>query len=692
MAARPEILFPLFGDLKSLSGIGEKSEKLLAKMGIETPRDLLLTLPNGVIHRQRVTSLKNIPLPAICTVEIEVLGHAPNKVKNRPYRISVRDAEFEFQLAFFHPRSDWLKKNYPVGARRVISGKVELYDHLAQMVHPDFTVASNQGDQIPEYEPVYPLTQGISQKLMSRSASDALGLIPTFDEWQDPSVLEKRGWPSFKRALDLVHQPDAGLDRNAKDRLAYDELLSHQLTLAIARLRFRRRKGAPTRSEGVLARKALDALPFKPTGAQERAFADLRSDLASDGRMNRLLQGDVGAGKTLVALVAMLDVAEAGGQSVLMAPTGILARQHFAGLTAMAAPSGVKIELLTGADTGAKRRDKLDALAKGEIQILIGTHAVFSDDVEFADLRFAVIDEQHRFGVRQRLALGAKAETVDVMVMTATPIPRSLELAHYGDMDVSVLDEKPAGRKPIDTAMVTMGQMERVVERLKTAIAEGKQAYWVCPLVEESEAIDLAAATDRAEILGAALGQENVGLVHGRMRQDEKDAAMAEFVSGETKVLVATTVIEVGVDVPNATIIVIEQAERFGLSQLHQLRGRVGRGAEKSACLLLYKAPLGKTAQRRLEAIRETEDGFLLAETDLSIRGAGDLLGTQQAGLAKFRVADLDDDQELLQMARDEARLILDRDPLLETDRGQALRTLLYLMGADEYINLLQVG
>ncbi|MEM7241008.1 MAG: ATP-dependent DNA helicase RecG [Pseudomonadota bacterium] len=691
MAGRPEILFPLFGDIQRLSGIGPKSAQALAKAGIATPRDLLFTLPHGVINRQSVETIKGLTLPEIVSVEVEILEHRPNRIKTRPYRILVRDAGIDFHLGFFHGRADYLAKTYPVGARRVISGKIEVYDHTAQMMHPDFVVTPDKRADIPASEPVYPLTQGITQRIMRKATDDVLHMIPDFAEWQDPSVLKDRNWPKVSQALEKCHRPEKVLDKVAFDRLAYDELLAHQLTLSIARARHRAQKGQAIQVKGTLAQQVLDALPFKPTDAQRRSFAEIRDDLASTKRMNRLLQGDVGSGKTLVGLVAMLDVAEAGGQSVLMAPTGILARQHFTGLTHMAKPAGVEIILLTGADTGAKRREKLERLKSGDAQIVIGTHAVFSDDVEFQDLRFAIIDEQHRFGVRQRLELGKKGDAVDVMVMSATPIPRSLELAHYGDMDVSILDEKPAGRQPIDTAMVSIGKLDAVVARLRAAIGEGKQAYWVCPLVEESEKADLSAATDRAVALQAALGA-GVGLVHGRMSQDEKDAAMASFVAGQTSVLVATTVIEVGVDVPNATIIVIEQAERFGLAQLHQLRGRVGRGADKSACVLLYKNPLGKTAQRRLEAIRETEDGFKLAEVDLAIRGAGDILGTAQAGLPKFRIADLERDMALMQMARDDARLILERDPSLESPRGQALKTLLYLMGADDYIGLLKVG
>jgi ATP-dependent DNA helicase RecG len=436
----------------------------------------------------------------------------------------------------------------------------------------------------------------------------------------------------------------------------------------------------------------LQALPFKPTGAQLRAIKEVQEDMAKPVRMNRLLQGDVGSGKTLVAFMSMLAVVESGGQAVMMAPTEILARQHLAGLRPLAEFAGVRLELLTGRDKGKDRTEKLNALANGEIQIMVGTHALFQKDVDIQDLRLAIIDEQHRFGVQQRMDLGSKGRAVDILVMTATPIPRSLALAHYGDMDISVLDEKPPGRKPIETVMVSSGRLDQVVDRLRVAISEGRQAYWVCPLVEESEVVEMTAAEDRFKHLRAVLGEGNVGLVHGQMRPSEKDQAMADFIAGRTKVLVATTVIEVGVDVPAATIIVIEHAEHFGLAQLHQLRGRVGRGDEDSTCLLLYSGRLGESALARLTILRETNDGFRIAEEDLRLRGAGDLLGVAQSGLPRFRIADLEEQADLMKIAQDDARLFLQSDPKLETERGQAVRTLLYLMEQDKAIRLLSVG
>jgi ATP-dependent DNA helicase RecG len=474
--------------------------------------------------------------------------------------------------------------------------------------------------------------------------------------------------------------------------LAYDELFAHQLTLAIARMRERKGAGQSTVGTEALQKKVLSQLPYDPTNAQRRAVAEIAADMQLPTRMNRLLQGDVGAGKTLVAFLALLTAVEAGGQGTMMAPTEILARQHLEGLQPLAETAGVVLEILTGRDKGRERQAKLAALARGDIHVLVGTHAVFQDDVVFKDLRLAVVDEQHRFGVRQRMALGAKGAGVDVLVMTATPIPRSLALAQYGDMDVSILDEKPPGRKPIQTALVSTGRMDEVVARLRSAITEGRQCYWVCPLVEESEVLDLTAAEERFKGLRAALGEGHVGLVHGQMPPTEKDAAMAAFQSGDIKVLVATTVIEVGVNVPNATIMVIERAETFGLAQLHQLRGRVGRGEAASTCLLMYQSPLNDSGRKRLEVLRETEDGFRIAEVDLQMRGHGDLIGTAQSGLPRFQVADLERQSSLMAIAQSDARNLLESDPTLETSRGRSARLLLWLMRKDEAIRLMSVG
>ncbi|WP_095589636.1 ATP-dependent DNA helicase RecG [Actibacterium ureilyticum] len=696
MSGRPDILFPLFAELTGLDGVGPKSAKNFAQMGVETPRDLLFTLPHSGIDRRRQATIRDVTPGDVATVEVVVGQHRPASGRGRPYRVTVQDAETGFQLVFFHARGDYLQKQLPTGQRRVVSGKIELFDGIAQMVHPDHILPPDQAAAIPEFEPVYPLTAGITLRTITRAATDAVSRAPDLAEWADPALVLREGWPDWRAALHQAHAPTSLADLTptapARQRLAYDELFAHQLTLALARAAARRGAAIVTEGDGRLRRKVLESLPYKPTGAQVRAVEEIAADMAQPRRMNRLLQGDVGAGKTLVAFQALLIAVESGGQGVMMAPTEILARQHLESLQPLAEEAGVVLELLTGRDKGKERQAKLAALAAGDIQILVGTHAVFQKDVVFRDLRLAIIDEQHRFGVAQRLELSAKGHGAHVLVMTATPIPRSLSLAQYGDMDVSVLDEKPPGRKPIQTALVSTGRMDEVVDHLRKAIAEGRQAYWVCPLVEESEVLDMTAAEERFKRLRAALGDDAVGLVHGQMPPADKDAAMARFVAGGTKVLVATTVIEVGVNVPNATIMVIERAETFGLAQLHQLRGRVGRGEAASTCLLMYQSPLTEGGRRRLEVLRETEDGFRIAEVDLEMRGAGDVIGTAQSGLPRFRIADLERQAALMAVAQKDARRLLLDDPDLSGPRGKAARVLLWLMEQDKAIRLISVG
>ncbi len=693
--SRPAELFPLFAELETLEGVGPKLAKLFLSLGVEKPKDLLFLLPHSGVDRARKASVRDVVPPCTVTVEVEVANHMPPRTKGKPYRINVRDSLLEFQLVFFHARGDYLTKLLPTGQRRLISGKVELFDGIAQMVHPDHVLRVEEAGELPPFEPVYPLSAGITQKQVAKAVAATLTRAPVLPEWIDGPLLAREGWPDWATAMARVHAPKAQADLSPTDparvRLAYDELFAHQLTLSLARAALRRGKGQVTRGTGALQRKVLASLPYQPTGAQTRAVAEISLDMENPLRMNRLLQGDVGSGKTLVAFLSLLVAVEGGGQGVMMAPTEILARQHHEGLEPLAAAAGVRLELLTGRDKGADRVAKLADLAAGRIDILVGTHAVFQKDVHFHDLRLAVVDEQHRFGVAQRMELGAKGQATDTLVMTATPIPRSLALASYGDMDVSVLDEKPAGRKPIRTALVSTARMDEVVAHLRQALVEGRQAYWVCPLVEDSEVLDYASAEARFAHLRAALG-DRVGMVHGQMPPADKDAAMARFVAGQTQVLVATTVIEVGVNVPNASIMVVERAETFGLAQLHQLRGRVGRGTAESTCLLMYQAPLTDSGERRLKVLRDTEDGFRIAEEDLSMRGAGDLIGTAQSGLPRFRVADLERQGALMAIAQSDARRLLADDPALQSLRGRAARMLLWLLEQDRAIRLLSVG
>jgi ATP-dependent DNA helicase RecG len=563
------------------------------------------------------------------------------------------------------------------------------------MVHPD-RVADEKGyAALATVEPVYPLTEGLFAGQLRRAMEAALKKLPALPEWQDAAWIARNRFPSFSQALASLHQPrePADIDPHgpAWTRLAYDELLASQIALALMRAHLRRQAGRSSAADGHLRRKIVESLPYSLTLSQHKAVDDIVADLGKPQRMLRLLQGDVGSGKTVVALLAAAAVIEAGRQAAIMAPTEILARQHFQTIAPLAQAATLRVALLTGRDRGRERQDMLARLEAGEIDLVVGTHALFQDDVTFHDLALAIVDEQHRFGVHQRLALARKGEAVDILVMTATPIPRTLVLTYFGDMDISELREKPAGRQPVDTRSIALSRLDEVVEAVGRALDEGRRVYWVCPLVEESETSDLAAAEERFAVLKQHFGAR-ADLVHGRMRGSDKDAAMERFARGETRLLVATTVIEVGVDVPEASVMVIEHAERFGLAQLHQLRGRIGRGREHSTCLLVYKAPLGETAKARLAVMRDTEDGFRIAEEDLKLRGEGDVLGTRQSGMPGFRVARLDIHGTLLGAARDDAALLLGRDPALTGERGQAARHLLYLFERDEAIKLIRAG
>jgi ATP-dependent DNA helicase RecG len=598
-------------------------------------------------------------------------------------------------LTFFSARKDYLQKLLPVGERCYVSGTVGLYDHMLQMVHPDRIVPEDELAKLPLVEPVYPLTEGLSLNQVRKAVDAALERVPALPEWQDPSWIARERFPPFAEALGTLHRPsepgDLAPESLAWSRLAYDEFLAGQLALALVRAHLRRPAGRATSGNGHLRKRLIGALPYSLTNSQSRALADIVADIAKPERMLRLLQGDVGSGKTVVALLAAAAVIEGGRQAALMAPTELLARQHFNTIAPLADAAGINVAILTGRERGRERSDILEKLALGETHVLIGTHALFQEEVEFRDLALAVVDEQHRFGVHQRLALAKKGEAVDVLVMTATPIPRTLVLTYFGDMDSSELREKPAGRQPIDTRTVPLNRLEEMVDAVGRALAEGRRVYWVCPLVEESENSDLAAAEDRFAALKQHFGAM-VDIVHGQMKGADKDRAMERFAAGETRLLVATTVIEVGVDVPEATVMVIEHAERFGLAQLHQLRGRIGRGTGHSTCLLLYKAPLGETAKARLAIMRETEDGFRIAEEDLKLRGEGDVLGTRQSGMPGFAVARIDVHGKLIGAARDDATLVLGRDPTLTSERGQALRHLLYLFKRDEAVRLIRAG
>jgi ATP-dependent DNA helicase RecG len=699
---RPSLLDPLFASLTSLTGVGPKQEQLFRRLfgrGEDRPRvlDLLWHLPSTAIDRSKRCTLSEVVAGEVVTIAVVTDQHRgpPRGRPRAPYRIYAHDDTGDIVFTYFNTPQNFLERLFPIGELRYVSGIAAIWDGMRQMVHPDRVVSEQDLGKLPLIEPVYPLTEGLGLRQVGRAIETALTKLPALPEWQDAAWQKQRGWASFGDALRTLHHPQGPADIEpqgpAWSRLAYDELLAGQLTLMLVRAHVRKPAGRRHAGDGRLRARILDALPYALTASQQQAGKEIAGDLAEPQRMLRLLQGDVGSGKTVVALLAAAAVIESGRQAALMAPTEILARQHLATIAPLAEAVGLRIALLTGRERGRERAEILGKLAEGDLDLIVGTHALFQDDIAFKNLGLAIIDEQHRFGVHQRLALARKGEGVDMLVLTATPIPRTLVLTYFGDMDVSQLREKPPGRQPIDTRTIPLDRLDEVIDAAERAMAEGQRIYWVCPLVSESEQSDLAAAEERFAQLQQRFG-ERAGLIHGQMKGRDKDAAMARFSAGETQLLVATTVIEVGVDVPAATVMVVEHAERFGLAQLHQLRGRVGRGAGRSTCLLLYRAPLGETAKARLAIMRETEDGFRIAEEDLRLRGEGDVLGTRQSGMPGFRVARLESHGSLIEAARDDASLILSRDPDLKTPRGEALRVLLYLFERDEAIRLLRAG
>jgi ATP-dependent DNA helicase RecG len=684
---RPDILNPLFAEVEVLKGVGPGLAKPLKRLGLERVVDVLFHLPAGWIDRKRVDLLDMADAGRVVTVEVTPVDYRQSAGRG-PFRVHAADKAGNYLTLTYFNNPGWARKQLPLGEARVVSGRMELYGQELQMVHPDHVVPPAEAGELPEREPVYPLSEGLTGKRLADFAFQAIARAPDLGDWIEPGLRASRGWPGWRQALAMAHSDP--LQDGARERLAYDEVFANQLALMLVRASSRKRRGAPLKGDGRL--RAALRLPYAPTGAQSRAVAEIEGDLQQNVPMLRLLQGDVGSGKTLVALMAMLTAVEAGAQAALLAPTEILARQHYDTLSRQLAGVPVTVAILTGRDKGRVRESTLMGLADGSIDILVGTHAIFQQAVQYRRLGLAVVDEQHRFGVAQRMMLAQKAERPPhLLVMTATPIPRTLTLTQYGEMDVSRLDEMPPGRQPIETRVVSGERLPEVVDALARHVTAGGQAYWVCPLVEESEASDQAAAEERAQALRLRFG-ERVGLVHGRMKGPEKDAVMAAFQAGAISVLVATTVIEVGVDVPNATLMIVEGADRFGLAQLHQLRGRVGRGEGRSVCLLLRGNALSETARARLALMRETNDGFRIAEEDLRLRGAGEILGTRQSGEARFRLATPEQIQALAETARDDARLLVDRDGGLEGERGKAARVLLYLMERDAAVGLLRSG
>ena len=686
---RPEILYPLFCGIETIKGIGERSHKLAVKLFGDKIVDMLWHLPSGIIDRRYAPKIINAVPGKITTITAKVIEHLPPKTSKQPYKVIMADETAEMMLIFFKVYADSIKKNLPIGEIRVVSGKTESFNGMLQMSHPDFIGKLSEIDDIKKVETVYPLTAGISNKMLNRWIKQALQRVPVLPEWLNADYLKQQNWQSFNHSLLAAHNPQTYQDLEpsspSRMRLAYDELLANQLALAIVRQRVKKQAGRQIYGDGKLRQKLLQILPFKLTLAQEKVLSEIYADQKAPYRMLRLLQGDVGSGKTIVALFSMLNAVECGLQSAIMAPTEILAKQHLETMRPLCEKLAIRAELLCGKTKAKQRAQILSDLAEGKINILIGTHALFQESVCFKNLAYIVVDEQHRFGVQQRLSLSAKGDKVDILVMTATPIPRTLVLTAYGDMEYSKIDQVPEGRKPVDTRVVPLNKINDVVAGLKRKLDNGTRAYWVCPLVEESEKSDLAAAVERYESLSKIFGNQ-VGLVHGKMKEKDKDEVMEKFKSGIFKLLVATTVIEVGVNVPEATVMVVEHAERFGLAQLHQLRGRIKRGFEASNCILMYGYPLSETSRERLNIMRDTEDGFLIAEKDLDLRGGGEILGNRQSGFSEFRLADMAIHKNLLLTAYKDAQMILQLDPNLETERGKALRVLLYLFERDDAV------
>lgn len=680
---RPSLLDPLFAQLTTLPGIGGKLSARLEKAFGPRVLDLLWLFPNGYVDRRYAPALGEVESGRIATLTVTVLKHLPPASNRQPYRVLCGDDSEELTVVFFHARAAQLKSLLPVGDQRIISGRIEVYGDRLQITHPDHIVPIARRQEIPPLEPVRPLTEGVSAKVMNKSVRSLLDRLPPMPEWIPQPCRDQYRWPRWNDAVRQVHHPTEPTDFDrgspALQRLIFDELLANQLALQLIRQKLKGRGGRSQPGDGTLCGRLLNNLPFAMTNDQQAAMAEIKKDMASHQRMIRLLQGDVGSGKTLVAVMAMLAAVESGGQAALMAPTEVLARQHHQTLRAWLDPLGQRVELLTGGESGAMRVERLEAIANGSATLIVGTHALFQETVVYRDLALVVIDEQHRFGVRQRSALMAKGRDTDLLSMSATPIPRTLTLTTHGDMDVSLLREKPAGRKPVDTRAMPLDRMDQVVDGIERAVAGGERVFWICPAIDDDQSSARSSALVRHRELASRFGKDKVAVIHGRMAAEDRERLLLGLADGQIHILVSTTVIEVGVDVPQATVMVIEQADRFGLSQLHQLRGRIGRGGRHGYCLLLYGTPLSEDGRARLEILRQSDDGFEIAERDLALRGAGQLLGHRQSGMSAFRIADATMDADLLELARQTARTIIEENPRLEGDEGASLRLLLHL-------------
>lgn len=687
-------LIPLFAPIDTLPGIGGKRLELFKRLLGNRVSDAIFHLPSSLNHFKMIEHFAQAEHGQNIVVTATVMEHKPPRRHGLPYSIVCHDGRYYFDIVYFNARQPYLLNLFPINSRKIIVGKAERYQSLWKIIHPDAVLNAEAPTHFCPKQIIYPLTTGVTNSCVTRALTAALARVPSLPEWLTPELKAQQQWPDWASAIRAVHQPDTvadlGLSNPARQRLAYDELLSHQLALHLSRIHNQIDKpGQALTGSGQFIQKLISLFPYDLTTGQQQALRDIFQDLSKPRAMARLIQGDVGCGKTIVALLAMLRAVEAGYQAAILAPTDILARQHAETMLPLLDQIGLKGEILTGRDKGKKRDQLISRLQSGEMNILIGTHAIIQEDVDFAKLGLCVIDEQHRFGVEQRLSLSQKGHNPHVLMMTATPIPRTMVLANYGDMDVSIIAEKPPGRQPVQTKVMALTRLSEVIAGVQRSITEGAKVFWVCPLIEESEALDISAALDRFEQLKSIFGSQ-AGLVHGRMKAAEKDTVMEAFIHGEIQILVATTVIEVGVNVPAATIMIIEHAERFGLAQLHQLRGRIGRGDKAATCLLLYGNSLSETGKQRLATMRKSDDGFHIAEMDLKLRGGGDILGTRQSGMPGFKLADFlnapDLCRDLFIKANKEARLLCQEDPNLTSERGQALQLLLKIFGREAAI------
>ena len=684
---RPKILYKLFSNLETIKGIGPKNAKLIERLCGKYLLDLILHRPIAYIDRRNSPKIKDLSNNSIVTLILKVDSHTPSFNKRMPYKITCSDETGQLNIVYFNLRGPYLKKMFPLGSKKVVSGKVEEFNGIFQMTHPQHIADESNLDSVKKIECVYPLTAGISSKIIQKSINSSLAIIDDLPEWIPNDYLQKNNWTSWKKSIYEMHNPNE-LKEDKEDiylnRLVFDELLSQQLTVRLIKNKISKLKGNTIKPNGSLLESLKNHLSFELTDDQNQAIKEISKDQSSPNKMLRLIQGDVGSGKTVVALHGMIQCAENSKKSILMAPTEILAEQHYNTIKLFADKLKLSCALITASN---KKNHNYES------DILIGTHALFQDKVSIDNIGLIVIDEQHRFGVHQRILLNEKAgNECDILLMTATPIPRTLELASYGDMDITKIMQKPKNRKPIITKSINLNKIESLKEALIKKLKQREKIYWVCPLVDESDKIDLQSVNQRVLDIQKYYKDFNVEMVHGQMKQEEKNKIMDNFKNFKTQILVATSVIEVGIDDPDATVIIIENSERFGLSQLHQLRGRVGRGTKQSTCILLFDGTLTDNAKKRINVMKETNDGFKIAEEDLSIRGAGEILGTRQSGLPNFRLTNLNVHKSLMLQAREMAIKIVEKDPELSSDQGKSLRLLLHLFNNQVAIDYLKSG